>query len=666
MTKEIDPRGNTAQFTYDAIGDLTQVNDAAAGTAKYSYDKNRNRISQTDPNNHTSNLAYDKLNRLLSMTDPLSHSFSYTYDEVGNRISQTDAKAQTTRYTYDADDRLNLITYPDTATVQFTRDANGNVTRMVDSLGTSNYVYDELNRLTSSTDPFGKAIGYQYDENGNIAKLIYPDAKQVSYQYDASNRMISLSDWAGKTTSFQYDGTNLLTKVTYPNGIVTSLTYDNAGRLTAKSDSGISSYSFTLDKNGNRTAANITQPLGNKLTNTSQSYTYDAANQIQSAGATTFGFDANSNMTSKTEACATTNYGSDFENRLISVGSSSQYFYNGQSVRLQKIEGTKTTRYAVDTNHDLSQVLCETDANGAITAYYVYGLGLAYKVSPDGTHYYYHFDPIGSTIAITDDAKNVVNSYAYDPFGKITNSVESTGNPFQFIGHHGVMLESNGLYFMRARFYLSQFGRFTNADNVNADLRFPHTLNRFSYAANNPATFIDPKGLLEYGSFWYNVTNFVDSRLSQATIQSVKTVPDFVACNAFPGLDNDACKRIGYNDYMIAIEDDAYSMIGDYVTGGVISRSVDVAKALLLLKQYRETAPGDKAKNLQLLKEAFGDLFGATAGASDVKLLEALSSNIAQTGLDSLADIIVNYYSAKTVSGGGSPGSNSTPKHKCP
>src|SRR5262249_48920579 len=150
-----------------------------------------------------------------------------------------------------------------------------------------------------------------------------------------------------------------------------------------------------------------------------------------------------------------TNYGYDFENRLVSVSGPSAYLYNGQGIRLQKTEGGIATRFVVDSKHDLSQLLCETDANGNITSYYVYGLGLAYKVSTNGTHYYYSFDPLGSTIAMTDDARNIVNSYAYDLFGKVTNKIEGTTNPFQFVGQLGVMQEPNGLYFMRARFYLS-------------------------------------------------------------------------------------------------------------------------------------------------------------------------------------------------------------------
>jgi RHS repeat-associated protein len=495
LARETDPQSNVTEFTYDAVGNLTQVKDAAGGTAKYSYDKRGNRITQTDPNNKISNLAYDKLNRLLSTTNPLNHISSYTYDEVGNRISQTDAKGSTTRYSYDGLNRLILITYPSNSTVQFTRDANGNVTRMVDSLGITAYVYDELDRMTSVTDPFDKTIGYQYDENGNITRLTYPDGKAVAYQFDANNRMVSFTDWATKRTTLEYDSTNLLTKVTYPNGIVTSFTYDTAGRLIAKSDSGVSSYSFTLDKNGNRISANISQPLGNRLYNSSQNYTYDAANRIQNAGSTTFTFDNNGNMTSKTEAGVATTYNYDFENRLVSVGNLSQYFYNGEGVRLQKIEGNKTTRYVVDTNHDLSQVLCETDAIGVIAAYYVYGAGLAYKVDPNGIHYYYSFDPLGSTIALTDDAKNVVNSYAYDPFGLAVGSVENTTNPFTFVGEYGVSKDANGLLFMRARYYNALTGTFINVDPTERDIYRTQDLNPFSYAANNPVNEIDPAGL---------------------------------------------------------------------------------------------------------------------------------------------------------------------------
>ncbi|MEW5802481.1 MAG: hypothetical protein AB1847_10320 [bacterium] len=45
--------------------------------------------------------------------------------------------------------------------------------------------------------------------------------------------------------------------------------------------------------------------------------------------------------------------------------------------------------------------------------------------------YCYHFNAIGSTIAITDQNKNIVNTYAYTPFGEIIGEQETVPQPFK-------------------------------------------------------------------------------------------------------------------------------------------------------------------------------------------------------------------------------------------
>ena len=59
-------------------------------------------------------------------------------------------------------------------------------------------------------------------------------------------------------------------------------------------------------------------------------------------------------------------------------------------------------RYAVDPEAALSQVLVETDASVTAAARYVYGLGLIARVDASGAALTYHFDPRGSTVAMTD------------------------------------------------------------------------------------------------------------------------------------------------------------------------------------------------------------------------------------------------------------------------
>ena len=502
VTKSTDANGNTTPFAYDALGRLTQVTDANGGTAHYTYDPVGNRLTVVDPNNNTTTFTYDAANRLATSTNPLNKTYTYSYDAVGNRTQMIDANGATIGYSYDDNNRLSQIQYPDSTTVTFTYDANGNRTQMVDAVGTSNYVYDELNRLTSYTDAYGKTIGYEYDANGNRTALIYPDGKQVTYTYDAANRLSQVMDWASRVTTYTYDTADLLTCTINANGTTVSYSYDDAQRLTSlfnrKSDSSvISSYNYTLDNVGNRIGVTLVEPLAPAYVSGTTSYTYNTANQIATAGATTFTFDDNGNMCTKVTGGVTTTYTYDFQDRLTSASdstTSAQYSYNGVGLRLSRIIDGITTRFVVNEAERLSQVLVETDSSGAISSYYVYGIGLLSKVLPNGSAYTYHFDPIGSTVSLTDSSEVQVNKYAYDFFGKLSNEQETAPNSFKYIGRLGLEDEENGLLFIRARYYAPQLGRFLSVDpQKNKDID-SQTINRYTYALNNPILLVDSNG----------------------------------------------------------------------------------------------------------------------------------------------------------------------------
>jgi RHS repeat-associated protein len=125
---------------------------------------------------------------------------------------------------------------------------------------------------------------------------------------------------------------------------------------------------------------------------------------------------------------------------------------------------------------------------------YVYdGMGLVAKMTPSGNKYFYHFDGIGNTIAMTDSNGNMVNKYAYDEFGNLLNAVEGISDPFLYVGQYGVMDEDNGLLFMRARYYDPVVGRFISKDPIG----YLGGINLYAYAGNNPIKNIDPLGLVE-------------------------------------------------------------------------------------------------------------------------------------------------------------------------
>lgn len=517
LQSETDEEGKTTQYAYKPTDGLTAQNlrtvtDAmkpVPGVTTYEYDNAGNMRQVTDARGNSMLYSYDNADRLVQHGD----GTIYTYYPAGNIKTKTDLNGNTINYTYDNDNRLITITYPDTSQVTFTYDNNSNVTSMTDANGATTCTYSFIagsDRLVSKTDPYGKTIQYGYDAVGNPTSVTYPDGKVVSYGYDELNRLTTVTDWLGNTTTYTYAFENYLESITYPNGVITSYGYDGRWRLTSmvtRKSNGtvISSYIYTMDGVGDRTGVDKVEPTSGIPSLGSITYNYDTDNRLISAtGAysATFDYDNNGNLISKDASGAITTYDYDFEDRLTSSsddsGNTTQYTYDGLGNRIVRTVNGGITRYVVDTNSALSRILTETDDLGNITAYYVHGLGLLARITPAGSAYYYHHDGIGSTIAMTNSSQNIVNRYAYDPYGKILTSVEGVSNPFKFVGQFGVMDEGNGLYFMRARYYDAGIKRFLQKDPLWGDKREPGSFNRYLYVQNDPVGRIDPIGLRDY------------------------------------------------------------------------------------------------------------------------------------------------------------------------
>jgi len=485
-------------YEHDAINQRTRIIDALGQETAFGYDGNGNLVLLTDPKDQATAFEYYENNWLKKITYPEGAEESYTYHPVGALQTRTDANGVVTNYEYDDLHRLTNITAPDLS-IAYTYDAVGNLDTMTDSTGTTDYAYDALDRLLTITYPNNTTIAYTYDAVGNITSIATPFGT-VSYSYYANNLLHTITLPNSQQVIYQYDAAGNLLQTDFPNGTAAAYAYDSRNRLVALANYGLgeavnAAYSYTLDGVGNRTQVDLFEPLIPGFDPGSIGYAYNLGNILATADGATYTHDANGNMTTKTNGTNVTSYTYDSLNRLTAVNTgtqTTQYIYNGLGQRVGRIVDGVQTNYLIDPNGILTQVLAEMDDNGDLLAFYVYdGAGLVAKVTPANGYYFYHYDGLGNTVAITDSSGAIVNAYAYSPYG-LVGSQETIENSFQYVGRFGVMAEGNGLYFMRARYYDPEVGRFINKDPIG----YAGGMNLYGYVGGNPVNVIDPSGLL--------------------------------------------------------------------------------------------------------------------------------------------------------------------------
>lgn len=533
-----DQAGITTGFIYDALGRLITVVDALGGQTYYGYDEAGNKISQTDANGNITLWAYDNLGRQTKHTLPLGMSEAFAYDANGNMLTKTDFNGDTTTFTYDSCcNRLLSKNYPVGSQVSFTYTPGGLRETVTDARGTTTNTYDARNRLLQVTNPDSTSLIYTYDEAGNRTSVAIPSGT-TAYTFDSLNRLSSVADPNGGITTYVYDLVGNRASVTYPNGTVAKYTYNTLNRLTylenSRSDASIiSSYTYTLGPNGNlikavedngRTAdyaydnlyrltgemitdpvlGNETisytyDPVGNRLAKTDSggmtSYSYDGNDRLLSEGGNTYTYDANGNTLSKSDGINNTTYAYDFENRLTSSQtpvSTLNYGYDVDGIRVGSTVDGVTTAYLVDKNRDYAQVLEEQDNTGGLLVGYVYGDDLISQ-ERDGAGSYYHYDGLGSTRHLTDVAGDITDSYTYEAFGNLLNSAGTTENNYLFTGEQYDPYVD--FYYLRARYYDQEIGRFVTSDWYPPVDYVPSTLHRYLYVGNDPINKLDPNGL---------------------------------------------------------------------------------------------------------------------------------------------------------------------------
>jgi len=539
---DTDQAGRTTRFAYDANGQLLQVTDAVGGITTYAYDAVGNRVAQSDANGHVTQMSYDGLGRLVGRTLPTGEQESYAYYANGNRASHTDYNGKTTTYLYDAMDQLVQTNLPGAGTIRYGWTPTGLRTQA----GGDTYAYSARGQLLQERKATGKTITYTYDAAGNKASITTPQST-TTYGYDDLNRLQTAVAAAG-TTHYSYDAVGNLATVDYPNGITTTHSYDALNRLMQVANTGtgglISSYTYAYGRAGNRTHVMETGPattgrtvtysdddvyrltqeqvdepgaandltisysydaVGNRTrmqrNGTPTSYVYDNRDRLltETSGAVTqtATYDNNGNLLARGDGAVTDTYAYDAENRLIAAAMQSgthpgpvAYTYDADGMRIGRTAGGLTTDFLLDKNQDNAQVVVETA--GPMVSTYTYGRRLIAQTRTGTGTAFYLSDGQLSTRHLAAPAGAVSDAYTYDAFGVPLAAVGVTPNAYRYAGEQ--FDSSVGLYYLRARYYAQQSGRFITQDPFDGVLADPLSLHRYLYARANPVDFSDPTG----------------------------------------------------------------------------------------------------------------------------------------------------------------------------
>ncbi|RME86096.1 MAG: RHS repeat protein [Caldilineae bacterium] len=493
VTRVTDPLNRSEELTYDEIGELAGVILPLVGATM--YDRNPlNQVTQIkEPNGNSWRFTYSRMGRLLTHTDPLGRTWRYTYDNVRGRLAQ--------------------ITYPDDNTLTISYDAAGNATRLHYSEGPDlRFTYDALGRLVgadhlqleldaegnvTNTRDGDVTFGATYDHGERLKTVSYNGVFTVTYTYDqATGLLVKVQDsLTGAQVHLTYDADARLVGIARSNGVTTTITWDDGDRIVRLQDGNFMDLRYSLDAAGQVTRAQMVTPLDPTIGLEAQvtELTYDDAGQISSAG---YLYDQRGRLI----AAPGHTYTWDGASRLVAVNGVT-LGYNGRGDIITRTEGGMTTHYYHNYAIDMAPIVAERDeTTGQFLRYYVWTPEgeLLYMIDATQGHkvYFYHFDRIGSTLALTDEAGVVTDAYAYDPFGRLLAHQGDNLQPFTFVGRWGVRQEGRDgtLYHMRARYYDAVTQHFLSRDPVWPQLLDPLQINPYQYAVNSPVSAIDPMG----------------------------------------------------------------------------------------------------------------------------------------------------------------------------
>jgi RHS repeat-associated protein len=232
----------TTNLGYDAVGNLTSVQDPLGRTTTFQFDvlRRMTRRTETAPFNHQTRFAYDENDNVTSVRRQTGIAatpwqiYTIGYSLSDKKIRVTDPAGKITRWFYDGADRLRRVRDAENRDYIYGYDVLNRVRTVTDPTGvvSETRLYSDNGKLRSIRDARGNLTTFTFDGFDRPNRTNYPDGTfERNQSYDANGNLLNFRTRSGNTVIRTYDVLNrILTK--RPQGQPTvTYSYDLAGRL---------------------------------------------------------------------------------------------------------------------------------------------------------------------------------------------------------------------------------------------------------------------------------------------------------------------------------------------------------------------------------------------------------------------------------------------------
>lgn len=538
--KAIGPIADTTIFTYDSLL-LRQVRDANGQTYQFARNAMGWVISRTDPAGKQDLFEYDSTGNLRRWTNRRNQMITWAgYENLNRPTLVTSAEGKQHRSSYDAQDRFSADSNATSIdTLRF--DVVGRLTSEITIRAGTRYEHRDtfnirgLRTMMQIVSPWTDTILYHYNGSMLLDTLTDLAGGRTAITYNSDMQPTGATLPTGLVITRGYPSTHKPQQITFSDATINSAigayySHNTLGKIEDRGDpAGVGGRDFIYDmvqrlaQCGDYTwqasgcdwycdphdgcrwqcvsqQKSYSQILTFAYDSVGNRHDFGAAiapgNRLVKFNGDSLAYDDDGNLVKRIRG------GQEIQRlwwnslgQLVAVWTSGQdsvtLAYDGFGRRVTKQKATSATHYIYDGDDLLAEVDSATSSRLVEYTYYP-GIDQPHSErvgGPSGQVYYYVRDFPGSVIGLINSSNTLVNNYEYEPFGADgLGSTATVSNTLKFAARP--IDSETGLYYVRARYYDPQIGRFVSEDPIG----LAGGINRYSYVLNDPVNQRDPSG----------------------------------------------------------------------------------------------------------------------------------------------------------------------------